>query len=506
MGRIFFLQRGSKEMRVCPQCNLPYPDNIERCVRDQSPLSALQNFIEDNAPLIRGNIIGEIVGNYKIIKKLGAGSMGTVYQASHLSIGKEVAIKILREDCAQNENILERFYQEARSLAKLNHENIVQILDFGCTSEGLAYLVTELLIGQSLDAALNKEKTFTPARAVGIASQICRGLEAAHHLKIIHRDLKPDNIHLVRFADHLEFAKLLDFGIAKQLNSNTAAAGMTKAFIGTPAYMPPEQAQETDERSDLYSLGVILYQMLVGVVPFEGSNMVDVIYKHLTEPPKPLRQIDASIPKELEDIVLRCLAKQKEQRFGSAQELQQALKTFELQPARSTSLFTEDSQIEPVDSLMQTYQSLPAATREINNDVIFHTTLSGSSGEQRAVRPKSNTLLFGAVGAVAFTGIVSGVLFSGTEAPAQASTPITAEPSTSMAPIAAKEPQSIVASQPVVASTQPKEQPVSMPNKLSTTIELNQVENKQQLIKPKEALKPLPEKKDPFGKPKGSLE
>ena len=502
-------------MRVCPKCNLPYPNSIERCVRDQSPLSALQDFIEDNAPLIRGNVIGEIVGNYKIIKKLGAGAMGTVYQASHLSIGKEVAVKILREDCAQNENILERFYQEARSLAKINHENIVQILDFGCTSDGMAYLVTELLIGQSLDAVLSKEKILTPVRAVGIASQICRGLEAAHQLKIIHRDLKPDNIHLVRFADTTDFAKLLDFGIAKQLNSNTAAVGMTKAFIGTPAYMPPEQAQETDERSDLYSLGIIMYQMLVGVVPFEGANMVDVLYKHLTEPPKPMSQIDASIPKELDEIVLRCLAKQKDQRFNSAQELQQALKALDLQSTRIISFSMEDSPTEFVDrSLPTNANPVFSETEKPNHDVIFHTTLSGGSGElRRAARPKNNTLLLGAVGAVVFTAIVGGVLLSSAET--SAPTLITATPNKIAPSVVPPVNASVAASLPLETepatqptTIQPTNVPAPLPVELPTPVEIkalpNKVEKKQPIIK-KEMPKP-PDKKDPFGKPKGSLE
>jgi serine/threonine protein kinase len=498
-------------MRVCPKCNLPYPNGIERCVRDQSPLSALQDFIEDNAPLVRGNLIGELVGNYKIIKKLGSGAMGTVYQATHISIGKEVAVKILNENCAQNEQILERFYQEARSLAKLNHENIVQILDFGCTGDGLAYLVTELLIGQSLDDLLNKEKTFPPARAIAIASQICRGLEAAHQFKIIHRDLKPENIHLVRFADNNDFAKLLDFGIAKQLNSNTAAAGLTKAFIGTPAYMPPEQAHETDERSDIYSVGVILYQMLSGVVPFDGANMVDVLYKHLTEPPKPLVQHDPKIPKQLDEIVQRCLAKQKDQRFSSAKELHQALRSLDLERLEAESL--EDSPTEAVDvdlRALPTHANPIQPTAKAANKVIFSTTLSGGTGELKSLPPpKKNTLLYGSLGALAFTGIVGFVLFSG---PTQQAEQLIAAAKPVVAPVVVptKEPTKIEEPQTQAVATQPAVEPIQEPATEPTKAPVEPVkavETPRKNETPKNPIsKPKDPKIDPLGKPKGSLD
>lgn len=414
-------------MRVCPKCNLPYPNSVERCVRDQSTLSALQDFLEDNTPLARGNLIGEIIGNYKIHKRLGAGAMGTVYQAQHLSIGKEVAIKILRDDCAQQEAILERFYQEARALAKLNHENIIQILDFGCTQDGLAYLVTELLVGQSLEACLRKESPLGPKRAVSIIGQICRGLEAAHQLKIVHRDLKPDNIFLVRFADNPEFVKILDFGIAKQLDSNTTA-GLTKAFVGTPAFMPPEQGSDIDARSDIYSLGIMLYQMLTGTVPFEGANMVDVLYKHLIEAPRPPRELNPNIPASLEAIVLRCLEKQKEQRFPSAQALGQALREAEVYSGPSIPLPKTPESDEPPPKP-------------------FQTTLNGGTGEIQSVPepPKRQSLLIGAVGAAALL-LGFGVVWAlSGDAPSP-----TAPPKVE----AASQPQS---------TPQPKEQPAPTP-------------------------------------------
>ena len=303
-------------MRVCPKCNTPYPDAIQQCAKDGTALTTLLEIIEERSAAPARNLSGEVIGNYRIGKRIGAGGMGAVYQGTHLSIGKDFAIKILREDCADNSTLLDRFLQEARSVARISHENVVQITDFGCTSEGRTYLVMERLIGQSLEDLLQREKRLLPARALHIAAQICDALGAAHQLGIIHRDLKPDNVFLIQSRGDPDFVKVLDFGIAKQLEeSRDHGLTMTRQLVGTPMYMAPEQGTSVDNRTDIYALGVTLYRMVTGRLPFEGANVMDILYKHISETPKPPIELEASLPLALNNAILTALAKEPAKRF-----------------------------------------------------------------------------------------------------------------------------------------------------------------------------------------------
>jgi serine/threonine-protein kinase len=282
------------------------------------------------------SLLGVVIdGRYRIEQRIGEGGMGVVYRAAHVVLKKPLAIKILRGEQAHDPDVVQRFVQEARAASAIGHPNIVNISDFGRTTDGAVYLAMELLAGQTLAEAMQKGP-LAQERALGIFVQIAGALDAAHEAGIIHRDLKPENIFLKREPDHPDFVKVLDFGIAKVKN---AAAKITRTgmVFGTPHYMSPEQAagQPVDHRSDVYSLGVIMYQVLAGQLPFEAASFMDLVTKHMFEPPAPLRQAGphaADLPSTLEAIVMRALQKKPEDRQGSMRELQEALQKVQLRP------------------------------------------------------------------------------------------------------------------------------------------------------------------------------
>lgn len=276
---------------------------------------------------------GSQVGNYAIIARIGAGGMGEVYRAHDSRLDREVAIKVLPADCANDPGRLRRFEQEARATSALNHPNILTIYDIG-THEGSPYIVAELLEGEELRARLN-ERALPVREAVELAKQITAGLAAAHAKGIVHRDLKPENLFVARDGH----VKILDFGLAKlrpQGSHPVDSQVETKrqitdpgSVMGTAAYMSPEQVrgQEVDSRSDIFSFGIILYEMLSGRRPFSGSSAADVMSAILKEEPPELSEAKARVAPALEKIVRRCLEKKPEQRFHSAHDLGFALES-----------------------------------------------------------------------------------------------------------------------------------------------------------------------------------
>ena len=275
----------------------------------------------------------ELGGRYRIIERIGAGGMGTVYLAEHIAIGKRVAIKILGSEFAHKARLVDRFLREARAASLIEHEHIVDITDFGHVTEGVPYFAMEFLEGKTLAEVIEQDGRLPWPRARRIFLQICTALDAAHHKGVIHRDMKPDNVFLVKRAGEDQFVKVLDFGIAK-LVTEDADQGLTQtgAVIGTAAYMSPEQAQslEVDPRTDVYSAGIILYQMLTGRVPFTADGFMGVAAKHLTERPPSMRSIapDAEISVGLDRVVLKALRKPRDERYGSVTEFAQALRSL----------------------------------------------------------------------------------------------------------------------------------------------------------------------------------
>ena len=261
-------------------------------------------------------MIGRSIGNYKIVRAIGEGGMGTVYLAEHPMIGKRVAVKMLRPDLGTDPGLVSRFFQEARAVNEIRHPNIVDISDFGKTEDGIVYFVMELLEGRSLRDRLNAEGALPIDDVVTISRQVCDALAAAHRVGIVHRDLKPDNIFLL--ADPTQpgvlRSKLFDFGVAKLLGEQEKQVGhktIAGSVVGTPFYMSPEQAlcQEVGAAADIYAMGVVMFEMVTGRVPFAAEQLVLLLNAILKEPAPPASQFRPDVPAFLDRLILRCLEK-----------------------------------------------------------------------------------------------------------------------------------------------------------------------------------------------------
>jgi serine/threonine-protein kinase len=271
-------------------------------------------------------LVGSTVGSFRIIRVLGRGGMGTVYLAEHPVIGSRVAIKFLHESMASNADLVGRFYDEARAVNLIGHENIVGIFDLAMLPPNRYYIVMEYLEGRTLSALL-RDGPVPPDVALDVVLQLCDALHCAHERGVVHRDLKPDNVFLLRRRGRSHFVKLVDFGIAKLRDapaSSHTAAGM---IVGTPEYMAPEQCdnRDIDARTDLYALGVMAYQLATGTLPFAGRSVAQLLLAHLREPPPPPRSIAPSIHPALEETILRALAKRPEDRFPDLAAFARAL-------------------------------------------------------------------------------------------------------------------------------------------------------------------------------------
>lgn len=280
----------------------------------------------DVGPRRAEQYVGYIIdGRYHIEAVLAQGGMGVVYRARHRLIDKAVAVKVLRPELADNREITQRFLTEAQAASSIGSEHIVDITDYGELPDGATYIVMEYLEGKALGAELGKGSTPMPIeRILEIARQMCDGLQHAHDAGIVHRDLKPDNVFLTHRGKHETFVKILDFGIAKVASSQNQITRAGRIF-GTPHYMSPEQArgQELDNRSDIYSMGVILYELVSGRLPFEGENPLGILTQHMYSEPRPLHEVCTfgRVSVGLEAIVSKCLLKEPWQRYGSMSEL-----------------------------------------------------------------------------------------------------------------------------------------------------------------------------------------
>jgi serine/threonine-protein kinase len=277
------------------------------------------------------SLVNQTIGNYKVIKLLGEGGMGAVYLAEHPVIGRKVAIKVLHVSLARDADIVGRFFNEARAIHTIGHENIVEILDFGQTPDGQPYFIMEYLAGESMNDRVGRGPM--PAAEVAlIADQICRALSAAHAKGIVHRDLKPHNVHIQIDEEGKPQVKLLDFGVAKILGATDTAGQSVKtrtgSLMGTPLYMSPEQCRGSgtlDHRTDIYSLGVMIYEMLAGRPPFTAEGVGELFAKHMLEEPPPLLEFAPDTPPAMAAAVMRSLAKSLDERFATMEEFRSAL-------------------------------------------------------------------------------------------------------------------------------------------------------------------------------------
>lgn len=259
---------------------------------------------------------------YKIVRQLGDGGMAYVFAAERLHIGDIAAIKILHPDLAKDALKKRRFQLEAYTTAAVKHPNVVSIFDYDETETGQPYLVLELLNGSTLSSYIKRGRVLSVARAVDIITPICAALNLAHQKSILHRDLKPSNILLHKLEDNTEVVKLIDFGIVKMLNDDSNPLTQQGFVVGTPEYLSPERymGQQLDARSDIYSLGILVYRMLSGRVPFNGQTATEILQKHLKQPVPPLRLLNSAVSEEVEAVILKALAKKPADRQSSAVE------------------------------------------------------------------------------------------------------------------------------------------------------------------------------------------
>jgi tRNA A-37 threonylcarbamoyl transferase component Bud32 len=380
-----------------------------------------------------------IDGRYIVDRVLGEGGMGVVYAARHKVIDKRVAIKVLRGEMANDHELMERFLQEARAASAIGNLHIVDISDFGTLPDGSTYFVMEFLEGKSLGGLLADLKGPLPVpRLCHIAKQIAQGLQAAHTASIVHRDLKPDNVMVITRGSERDFVKVLDFGIAKV---GTGTKRMTRAgsVFGTPHYMSPEQAAgaAVDHRTDIYALGVILYEMASGKVPFDADNFMGILTQHMYKAPVPIRALvpEIDVPPGLDAIVLKCLSKKPEARYGAMDELAADLEKLErgtLPDAVGEMMARSGGFNVPADYFRSTAMPAP---------------VPGTPRE-----PKKRWPLYATIGAVGtLVGIVAVVLARSPSTPAQTTAVVTAAPPV----VAPAPPPSSPATTPPVASIAP---------------------------------------------------
>jgi serine/threonine protein kinase len=313
-------------MSACQHCGREHPPGTPKCPATGESMQS-------------PGLIGTKVDRYQLESLLGAGGFGSVYRAKHVHTEATVALKLLKKSLGADQQMLERFLREARAAASVGSEHIVRVTDAGIAGDGQAFLALEYLDGSDLKELATREAPLPQARVVTLVLQVLDALSAAHARGIVHRDMKPANVFVVQ-RDGRDFVKLLDFGISK-MHGDAATSGltMTGVAMGTPSYMAPEQffdARSVDARADLYSVSAMIYELLSGRLPFDAESYAHLIVKVRTEQPEPLHQIAAEVPVPLAQVVMVGLAKEAHQRWQSAKEFGDAIRSALVLPAKGS--------------------------------------------------------------------------------------------------------------------------------------------------------------------------
>lgn len=418
------------------------PQKTQQFGAETSALDAIGETVEAAVQLPADPLIGTVFdGKYVIDALIGVGGMGKVYRGRNLRTEHSIAIKTLMPELVHDESLVRRFEVEAKAASNLSHPNTIRVYDHG--NEGkLLWMVMELLDGISLERALNVERAIEPRRLIGLMRQVCASLAEAHGKGLVHRDLKPDNIFLNRAGGEADFVKVLDFGVAKLKDPKFGSEKLTQAgmIFGTPRYMSPEQARakDLDERSDIYALGVIMFECLTGKAPFEAADPIGVLVKHCNEPVPTFASVNPSLAIDpgFEEIVRRCLAKKPEQRPATVKALRAELDGLDVrlasgQPApdnnatRHIDLGASPEDTQRDQSAPDTFDRLgiteQSGRRPANPSIVMH------SESHRAAHDKAPlaTIVIGALGVLA-AGAAALIFFSKGEAPIVAPAPVAA--------------------------------------------------------------------------------
>ncbi|MGA3325039.1 MAG: serine/threonine-protein kinase [Terriglobia bacterium] len=322
-------------MKNCPDCAATYPDDYAICPKDGAPLHEIALWQ-----------IGTVVrGKYRIQARLGEGGMAVVYKAHHELLDEMHALKVIRPDLARDSEFMGRFKNEAIMARKLNHPNAVRVYDLDIAEDGLPFIAMELVVGDTLKTLIERVGPLPVSLVLDISLHVCEALDAAHQLGLVHRDIKPENIVLIAQREGPPLAKILDFGISRLRQETTGAKGLTQTgmVIGTPEYMSPEQVMgkksgEIDGRSDLYSLGIVMYRMLTGELPFQAETTVEMFLEHLNTPVRAPHQIkpELGIPEAVSAIVTKALEKDREKRYATGADMVAAIKKARGSPTLTT--------------------------------------------------------------------------------------------------------------------------------------------------------------------------